>query len=835
MHGQGAGDGGLDPTVGLLWSVSGKDGHIHGDAGGREALRICRDVQGIGNTGAREERAAGDRDGEQLAIQTGRIVSRQYRGQRSGKASRQSELVAHCEIGRAGDREHFGVRENRYTAQGQPCAVVDRGSVVCVAIEGKVDVGDGGGHARYTHQSGREVFALRGNPCAAAPGFAVDDQRQAQAVGEETSDLALAIAAVEIADKDLRRGRGDRGALDRQTERPVIQIDRHVRRTRDRDAFAGQRDHAADHVFGNARAIVDGAGHVERRVDDIGIAQIAACDVLDIVEGQGRGGAIIINQRAPVEAIECPGVLRGGLCDQRVIARSGHDTGEAGVTFRRVRPDGDVGGIRAGDLNGDRIGLGAQIQRATRVHRARDRGRTGYSCYRKQPYTRGERLGHHGDARVMIQPGDMAKLVQDHRQQVDPCPTDKDPAAHCGILFGGIRGGVDEPALAGRVAVNLDDGAIGARQGVAVQIGDHNDDIAKRGITQRGGPEVDCDFEEGVQLLAGERRVCRSDGRRSVKGQVVPFGGRRSLRAQTTRRGPCAQPIHRQVGCKGDTRSGRPGLVLRRDPCAVDRNRDEDRSLVFDRRQPAGGARALIGKTVGAYIALVFGALLALCRAARRASGKQQHRLRTAIACVARKRQFDRLGGGPFLSAILKRRFGRCIDRRSGVPSTGVIEGQDRRRAGRSRRLAGRVLIASRGAGTCARHFRQQQAGRATGGRSRRRRVIARKTVIRERPPLPHHLGQRQIAGRRRGQSGPVGVRIEHPTTTAGIDVEVKHPVGIPRHFTLLQIGDNNGQLFRLDNGVLTVTIPIREEAKPHRVAIKPGSHPAITVESGSK
>jgi len=37
------------------------------------------------------------------------------------------------------------------------------------------------------------------------------------------------------------------------------------------------------------------------------------------------------------------------------------------------------------------------------------------------------------------------------------------------------------------------------------------------------------------------------------------------------------------------------------------------------------------------------------------------------------------------------------------------------------------------------------------------------------------------------------------------------------------------------DNGVLTVTIPIREEAKPHRVAIKPGSHPAIAVESQSK
>lgn len=36
------------------------------------------------------------------------------------------------------------------------------------------------------------------------------------------------------------------------------------------------------------------------------------------------------------------------------------------------------------------------------------------------------------------------------------------------------------------------------------------------------------------------------------------------------------------------------------------------------------------------------------------------------------------------------------------------------------------------------------------------------------------------------------------------------------------------------DHGVLTVTIPIREEAKPHRVEIKPGSHPAITVNAGS-
>ena len=36
------------------------------------------------------------------------------------------------------------------------------------------------------------------------------------------------------------------------------------------------------------------------------------------------------------------------------------------------------------------------------------------------------------------------------------------------------------------------------------------------------------------------------------------------------------------------------------------------------------------------------------------------------------------------------------------------------------------------------------------------------------------------------------------------------------------------------DQGVLTVTIPIREEAKPQRIAIKPGSSDAITVESSS-
>ncbi len=36
------------------------------------------------------------------------------------------------------------------------------------------------------------------------------------------------------------------------------------------------------------------------------------------------------------------------------------------------------------------------------------------------------------------------------------------------------------------------------------------------------------------------------------------------------------------------------------------------------------------------------------------------------------------------------------------------------------------------------------------------------------------------------------------------------------------------------DQGVLTVTLPIREEAKPHRVAINRGSHQAIPVESGS-
>ncbi len=36
------------------------------------------------------------------------------------------------------------------------------------------------------------------------------------------------------------------------------------------------------------------------------------------------------------------------------------------------------------------------------------------------------------------------------------------------------------------------------------------------------------------------------------------------------------------------------------------------------------------------------------------------------------------------------------------------------------------------------------------------------------------------------------------------------------------------------DHGVLTVTIPIREEAKPHRVEIQQGSSGAITVESSS-
>jgi HSP20 family protein len=36
------------------------------------------------------------------------------------------------------------------------------------------------------------------------------------------------------------------------------------------------------------------------------------------------------------------------------------------------------------------------------------------------------------------------------------------------------------------------------------------------------------------------------------------------------------------------------------------------------------------------------------------------------------------------------------------------------------------------------------------------------------------------------------------------------------------------------DQGLLTVTIPIREEAKPHRVAIKTGPREAITVESSS-
>lgn len=36
------------------------------------------------------------------------------------------------------------------------------------------------------------------------------------------------------------------------------------------------------------------------------------------------------------------------------------------------------------------------------------------------------------------------------------------------------------------------------------------------------------------------------------------------------------------------------------------------------------------------------------------------------------------------------------------------------------------------------------------------------------------------------------------------------------------------------EQGVLTVTLPIREEAKPQRIAITPGSHETITVESTS-
>jgi HSP20 family protein len=36
------------------------------------------------------------------------------------------------------------------------------------------------------------------------------------------------------------------------------------------------------------------------------------------------------------------------------------------------------------------------------------------------------------------------------------------------------------------------------------------------------------------------------------------------------------------------------------------------------------------------------------------------------------------------------------------------------------------------------------------------------------------------------------------------------------------------------DQGVLTVTIPIREEAKPQKITISPGSHHAITIESES-
>ncbi|MGZ8784165.1 MAG: Hsp20/alpha crystallin family protein [Acidimicrobiia bacterium] len=36
------------------------------------------------------------------------------------------------------------------------------------------------------------------------------------------------------------------------------------------------------------------------------------------------------------------------------------------------------------------------------------------------------------------------------------------------------------------------------------------------------------------------------------------------------------------------------------------------------------------------------------------------------------------------------------------------------------------------------------------------------------------------------------------------------------------------------DQGVLTVTLPMREESKPRRVAIEHGAHKAITVESGS-
>jgi HSP20 family protein len=57
------------------------------------------------------------------------------------------------------------------------------------------------------------------------------------------------------------------------------------------------------------------------------------------------------------------------------------------------------------------------------------------------------------------------------------------------------------------------------------------------------------------------------------------------------------------------------------------------------------------------------------------------------------------------------------------------------------------------------------------------------------------------------------------------------------RHSRQMRIGerlDTSNVKASYDQGVLTVTIPIREEAKPHKVAIKAGSHEAITVESSS-
>ena len=108
------------------------------------------------------------------------------------------------------------------------------------------------------------------------------------------------------------------------------------------------------------------------------------------------------------------------------------------------------------------------------------------------PHARRQRLGHHAahdgvGVVVVVQPEDVAHLVGQHRQEIDP--PRRGAVHHAGGELGVVpRGRVEEPAVPGRVRVEVDDRRGRQPQGRAGQGQDLDIDIPQpRGRRAAGG------------------------------------------------------------------------------------------------------------------------------------------------------------------------------------------------------------------------------------------------------------------------------------------------------------------------------------------------------------